>query len=102
MPSPAAAAAPAQLVVVSDSHLSGRAPEAERNWSAVVDHVHRTRPDLVVHVGDLSLDGENDAEDLDYAREQLGRLCAGSRGSRFPAITTSGTTRSPGVIPPTP
>ena len=74
MPSPAAVTAPAQLVVVSDSHLSGRASEAERNWSAVVDHVHRTRPDLVVHVGDLSLDGENDAEDLDYAREQLGRL----------------------------
>jgi len=74
VPSPAAVAPPAQLVVVSDSHLSGRAPEAERNWSAVVDHVHRTRPDLVVHVGDLSLDGENDAEDLDYAREQLGRL----------------------------
>ena len=74
MPSPAAVTAPAQLVVVSDSHLSGRASEAERNWSAVVDHVHRTRPDLVVHVGDLSLDGENDAEDLDYAVEQLGRL----------------------------
>ena len=66
--------ATAQVVVVSDSHLSGRALEAERNWSAVVDHVDRTRPDLVVHVGDLSLDGQHDAEDLDYAREQLGRL----------------------------
>ena len=29
-------AASAQLVVVSDSHLSGRALDAERNWSAVV------------------------------------------------------------------
>ena len=101
MPSPAAVTAPAQLVVVSDSHLSGRASEAERNWSAVVDHVHRTRPDLVVHVGDLSLDGENDAEDLDYAVEQLGRLSP-APGSPSPAITTSGTTGSPAVIPPAP
>jgi 3',5'-cyclic AMP phosphodiesterase CpdA len=62
------------VVVVSDSHLSGRAAEAERNWSAVVDHVRRASPALVVHVGDLSLDGAHDAGDLDYARAQLDRL----------------------------
>ncbi len=62
------------MVVASDSHLSGRAAEAERNWSAVVDHVQRIGPDLVVHVGDLSLDGEHDADDLVYARAQLERL----------------------------
>jgi len=65
---------PTAVVVVSDSHLSGRAAEAERNWSAVVDHVRRTSPGLVVHVGDLSLDGAHEAGDLDYARAQLERL----------------------------
>ncbi len=60
--------------MVADSHLSRRAAEAERNWSAVVDHVRRTGPELVVHVGDLSLDGAHDAGDLDYARAHLDRL----------------------------
>jgi 3',5'-cyclic AMP phosphodiesterase CpdA len=62
------------VVVVADSHLSARAAEAERNWSAVVDHVQRTGPELVVHVGDLSLDGTHDGDDLVYARAQLDRL----------------------------
>jgi 3',5'-cyclic AMP phosphodiesterase CpdA len=65
-----------RVAVVSDSHLSARAPEAERNWSAVVDYVRATEPDLVVHVGDLSLDGERVADDLVYARTQLDRLPA--------------------------
>ena len=60
--------------MVSDSHLSRRAAEAEGNWSAVVDHVQRTGPELVVHLGDLSLDGTHDEGDLDYARAQLDRL----------------------------
>ncbi len=95
----AAVAAPAQLVVVSDSHLSGRALDAERNWSAVVDHIRRTAPDLVVHVGDLSLDGEHDAADLDYAREQLGRL-APTPWIAVPGNHDIGDNPIPGVIPP--
>lgn len=63
-----------RLTVVSDTHLSPRAPEAEANWDAVVDHVGRTRPDLVVHVGDLTLDGMRDASELRRARDQLERL----------------------------
>lgn len=43
--------------MVSDTHLSAVAPEAEANWDAVVRHIALTAPDLVVHVGDLSLDG---------------------------------------------
>jgi 3',5'-cyclic AMP phosphodiesterase CpdA len=65
---------PSQVLVVSDSHLSPKAPDAEANWSAVVDHVVRTRPDLVLHLGDLSLDGPRGDGDLQYAREQLDRL----------------------------
>jgi Calcineurin-like phosphoesterase len=62
------------VTVVSDTHLSPRAPEADANWDAVVDHVARTLPDLVVHVGDLTLDGANDASELHRARGLLDRL----------------------------
>jgi Calcineurin-like phosphoesterase len=54
--------------------LSPRAPEAGANWEAVFGHVNRTRPDLVVHVGDLTLDGLNDARELHRARSLLDPL----------------------------
>jgi predicted phosphodiesterase len=63
-----------RVVVVSDTHLSVRAPEAEHNWSAVLRHVEKTRPDLVVHAGDLSLQGADVAEDLSHSRSQLDLL----------------------------
>lgn len=62
------------MTVVSDTHLSPAAREAERNWDAVVRHVDETTPDLVVHVGDLTLDGAHDPADLRHARRQLDRL----------------------------
>ena len=62
------------VTVVSDTHLSPRAPEADANWDAVVDHVARTLPDLVLHLGDLTLDGMNDVSELRRARGLLHRL----------------------------
>jgi 3',5'-cyclic AMP phosphodiesterase CpdA len=62
------------VTVVSDTHLSPRAPEADANWAAVIDHVARTLPDVVLHLGDLTLDGMNDASELRRARGLLDRL----------------------------
>jgi 3',5'-cyclic AMP phosphodiesterase CpdA len=64
----------ARLVIVSDSHLSARAPEADRNWSAVTAHTRRARPDLVIHAGDLTLDGMTDPDDLRHGRAGLDQL----------------------------
>ena len=63
-----------RLAIVSDTHLSSATPEADANWDAVVRHVDETRPDLVLHLGDLSLDGAHRPADLDHARAQLDRL----------------------------
>jgi 3',5'-cyclic AMP phosphodiesterase CpdA len=63
-----------RVIIVSDSHLSAAAPEANANWSAVVEHVVGAMPQLVVHVGDVSLDGARDEEDLATARRMLDRL----------------------------
>lgn len=62
--------------MVSDTHLSPRAPSADGNWDAVVAWVAEVAPDLVVHAGDISLDGANDEADLRHARRQLDRLSA--------------------------
>jgi 3',5'-cyclic AMP phosphodiesterase CpdA len=65
-----------RVVVVSDSHLSARVADSGRNWSAAVRHVEAVQPDLVIHVGDVSMDGARDAEDLSYARSRMEHLPA--------------------------
>ena len=63
-----------RVLLVSDTHLSPRAPQALANWEAVLRYVSAAAPDLVIHLGDLSMDGAHDADDLGYGRRQLDRL----------------------------
>jgi len=62
------------VVLVSDTHLSRRAPQAQENWDAVLRYVGEAAPDAVIHVGDLSLDGAHESEDLRHAHQQLRHL----------------------------
>lgn len=62
------------MILVSDTHLSPAAPEAQANWEAVLSYVARSAPDLVIHFGDLSLDGAHDPGHLAHGRQQLDRL----------------------------
>jgi hypothetical protein len=71
--------AAARVILVSDTHLSVSAPQAQANWDAVVRYVGASAPDLVIHLGDLSLDGARDAADLRHGRAQLDRLPAAWR-----------------------
>ncbi len=63
-----------RVILVSDTHLSASAPQAQANWDAVLGYVGACAPDLVIHLGDLSLDGARHAADLRYGRAQLDRL----------------------------
>jgi len=63
-----------RVLVVSDSHLSSRTPEALANWDAVVAHIAHDEPDIVVHTGDVSTDGAERGDDLAFARTQLDRV----------------------------
>ena len=63
-----------RVIFVSDTHLSPDAPEAQQNWAAVVRYVTAAAPDLVIHLGDLSLDGAHNPADLDHSRRQLDLL----------------------------
>jgi 3',5'-cyclic AMP phosphodiesterase CpdA len=68
--------AAARLILVSDTHLSASAPQAQANWDAVIGYLGARTPDLVIHLGDLSMDGARDAADLRHGRAQLDRLPA--------------------------
>jgi 3',5'-cyclic AMP phosphodiesterase CpdA len=64
------------VILVSDSHLSPTTPTAQSNWEAAVKAIAAAAPDLVIHLGDLSLDGARDPGDLEFGRRQLDRLPA--------------------------
>ena len=60
-----------RIALVADSHLSLRAPECVANWNAARVAVERLAPDLTVHLGDISLDGQNDPGDLAFAADRI-------------------------------
>jgi predicted phosphodiesterase len=64
----------ARVILVSDTHLSPAAPEAQANWEAVLGYVAGSDPDVVIHLGDLTLDGAHDPGHLAHGRQQLDRL----------------------------
>jgi 3',5'-cyclic AMP phosphodiesterase CpdA len=62
------------VILVSDTHLSPAAPEAQANWDAVLGYIGAAAPEVVIHLGDLSQDGAHSLRDLQYGRGQLNRL----------------------------
>lgn len=65
-----------RIAVVSDSHLSPAALDADCNWDAVLAHLSHSPPDLVIHCGDLSAAGDRDPAALVHARKRLDELSA--------------------------
>jgi 3',5'-cyclic AMP phosphodiesterase CpdA len=62
-----------RIALIADSHLSPRAPECVANWHAARHAVGRFSPDLTVHLGDISLDGQEHPEELAYAAQSVRR-----------------------------
>lgn len=65
-----------RVVVVADTHLSDRTPEASEHWGAIVADLEAHPPALVVHAGDISADGSSVPTDLGSAHDQLARVTA--------------------------
>lgn len=65
-----------RVVVVADTHLSDRTPEASEHWGAILADLDAHPPALVVHAGDISADGSSVPTDLGFAHDQLARLTA--------------------------
>lgn len=57
-----------RIVLVSDTHLAPRATAFRRNWEVIARWIEDVRPDWVVHLGDITVDGVSDADELGAAR----------------------------------
>ena len=56
-----------RILLVSDSHLGRGAARYASNWAAVRRFAAAARPDLTVHLGDITLHGIGEPDDLRYA-----------------------------------
>ena len=56
-----------RIVQISDTHLSPAKAHFADNWAPLADWIAAQRPDLVIHTGDVTVDGADVEEDLRYA-----------------------------------
>jgi len=63
-----------RIVVISDIHLALRASSLLENWRVVARWIAEAHPDLVVRLGDISLDGASNPAELREAANILADL----------------------------
>jgi 3',5'-cyclic AMP phosphodiesterase CpdA len=55
-----------RLIQISDTHLSPEKSHFADNWRPIAEWIASERPDLVIHTGDLTIDGADTEEDLEH------------------------------------
>ncbi len=56
-----------RIALIADTHLSTRSPECVANWHAARRAVGRLGAELTVNLGDITLDGQRQVDELAYA-----------------------------------
>lgn len=62
-----------KLALVSDTHLAQRAAAFNENWQSAQRWIDASGADAVVHLGDISADGDDDPASLEFAAAVLSR-----------------------------
>ncbi len=70
-----------KIIQISDTHLSPGKRHFVGNWAPLASWIATECPDLVIHTGDVTVDGADVEDDLRYAAELMRRL-----GVRFHAV----------------
>jgi alkaline phosphatase D len=65
---------PVRIIQITDTHLSPSKAHFNANWSPLAQWVAEQKPDLVVHTGDLSIDGADIEDDLAFSAGLLNAL----------------------------
>jgi 3',5'-cyclic AMP phosphodiesterase CpdA len=63
-----------RIVQISDTHLSNTKSHFLNNWAPLVQWLHKLAPDLIIHTGDVTVDGAGIEADLSFCRSLLGDL----------------------------
>jgi alkaline phosphatase D len=65
-----------RIIQITDTHLSPSKPHFNTNWSPLAQWVTDQNPDLVIHTGDLAVDGADIEDDLAFSVKLLNELSA--------------------------
>ncbi len=63
-----------RIIQITDTHLSRGKPHFADNWPPLAQWIAAERPDLVIHTGDVTVDGAGVEDDLAHAAGLLGGL----------------------------
>jgi len=63
-----------KIVQISDTHFSPSKPHFNGNWEPIRRWIEEVKPDLVVHTGDLTIDGADQEDDIVFSMALLGEL----------------------------
>lgn len=63
-----------KIVQITDTHFSCEKPHFNSNWAPLMEWIDRTAPDLIVHTGDLTIDGADKAEDIVFCKNLMGQV----------------------------
>ncbi len=63
-----------KIVQISDTHFSPSKPHFNGNWEPVRRWIESVKPDLVVHTGDLTIDGADREDDIVFSMALLDEL----------------------------
>jgi 3',5'-cyclic AMP phosphodiesterase CpdA len=66
----------ARVLQITDTHLSRTKPHFAANWAPLRDWVLRQNADLIIHTGDLTVDGADHEEDMRDGAELMRSLRA--------------------------
>lgn len=58
-----------RIVQITDTHMSPVKTHFNRNWEPLVAWLEQQQPDLIIHTGDLSVDGADIEADLAFCRD---------------------------------
>ena len=63
-----------KIILIADPHLSRTHPFSQFNWEVVIEEIKLRKPDLVVCLGDVAVNGPDTPGDLIFARTQFERI----------------------------
>jgi 3',5'-cyclic AMP phosphodiesterase CpdA len=70
-----------RVIQISDTHLSGSKPHFADNWPPLAAWIAARQPDLVIHTGDITVDGADNETELADAAQLINGL-----GMRWRAV----------------
>jgi 3',5'-cyclic AMP phosphodiesterase CpdA len=65
-----------RVIQISDTHLSRTKPHFAENWPTLLGWVRGRRPELVIHTGDVTVDGADEEDDMIHCAAALRELGA--------------------------